>query len=145
SPVKTELPHVFSAIRLIDQDADAPIDAALGEFGTVITPPMQVSPEELRLNDPFDLPSLWANVVDDGMSEFRAAFGSGELPLTNGTTLRPYASVVLDIAGHEDVLAGDDQLQGGAGDDLMVGDNATIYTPLISGLLPLDNAMTDAR
>ncbi len=71
SPFKTELPHIYTGIRLIAMDDNAQMDVALDQFGTVITPPMQSTPEELRLNDPFDLPSLWANFVNDSAVDLR--------------------------------------------------------------------------
>jgi Ca2+-binding RTX toxin-like protein len=59
----------------------------------------------------------------------------GRTPITQGL-LAPqgpaYAAVVTDYAHHLGVLPGNDILSGGAGDDVLVGDNLVLQTPAVS-------------
>ena len=44
----------------------------------------------------------------------------------------PLASIITDVAHHLDLLAGNDKLFGGTGDDTLVGDNAVVFSPNVT-------------
>jgi Ca2+-binding RTX toxin-like protein len=50
----------------------------------------------------------------------------------DGTYLVPFTSIITDVAHHLDLLAGNDKLFGGAGDDKLVGDNAVVFSPSVT-------------
>ncbi len=51
------------------------------------------------------------------------------------------ASVVPDAIHHGDTLPGNDTIAGNGGDDMLVGDQATFYSPLLTGLPTIDNTL----
>ena len=55
---------------------------------------------------------------------FRILPDANVLTRLDGICLVPLASIVTDVAHHLDLLAGNDKLFGGAGDDTLVGDNS---------------------
>jgi Ca2+-binding RTX toxin-like protein len=85
--------------------------------------------------------------VDPLAGLLRQLAGLPTLPADNllhradGTSLVPFATVVPDLATHLDLVAGNDTLLGEAGDDVLTGDDATVFA------LPLtftDSLMSEA-
>jgi Ca2+-binding RTX toxin-like protein len=50
----------------------------------------------------------------------------------DGTILVPFASVVPELGHHLNLVAGNDTLKGGAGNDVLTGDDASIFAPVIT-------------
>ncbi|MCA9200731.1 MAG: hypothetical protein KDA87_24500, partial [Planctomycetales bacterium] len=144
-PFKTELPHVFNGVRIIGLEAAVAGQFQLGEFGSVVAPAIHVLPEELQLNDPFNLPNLWGNVVSDTQVEFDNLLDIGSLQNASGNEVRPFASVITDVVHHKDMLPGGDQIDGAAGDDLIVGDTGSVYSPLLPGIQSVVDAHQGVR
>ena len=65
----------------------------------------------------------------------------GSLRGRDGTEFRPFASVIPDTVNHLSLLAGNDQIEGGAGQDTIIGDNYTSAVPLRSGIASLDQSL----
>jgi Ca2+-binding RTX toxin-like protein len=106
-----ELPNVLHGLHLMNGGSP---------FGGVVSVVPGKDPNPLvgvltRLGS--DLPIL----PDDG------AFDRVE-----GTYLVPLALIITDVAHHLDLLSGNDQLYGGAGDDTLVGDNAIAYSSRVT-------------
>ncbi len=144
-PFKTELPHVVHGLRLIGLDAGVTVPIELAEGGSVIVPPATLRPEEISLNDPFGLPAMFGNVVSHLVGGLMQEAGAGPLLRSDGAVLTPYATVISDVANHADVLPGNDAIYGDGGDDFLIGDNAEIYAPLLTGLQSIDDAVTSVR
>ncbi len=58
--------------------------------------------------------------------------GVNRLLLSDGTWLLPFASIVTDVAHHTGLLAGNDLLLGGEGDDVLVGDAMVVFQPTLT-------------
>jgi Ca2+-binding RTX toxin-like protein len=138
-PFATHLPKIVNGLRLIGADgADLPI--LLEEGGSLIVPVATVYPEELN----FALPGLsGVSVMPNVVEAFRTVGVQDALPRTDGTVLVPYLAIVPDVVHHLDVLPGNDTIYGGPGDDLIVGDHATIFAPLLTGLKEIEDGIAD--
>ncbi|KPK77738.1 MAG: hypothetical protein AMJ79_02265 [Phycisphaerae bacterium SM23_30] len=139
-PFLTEIPHIFNGIRLIgiEDGVEAPI--LLHQGGSVIIPPVTLYPDELNNNSPFAFAVSLGTVLPDMVQDFIARSGADHLTQTDGNHITPYASIVTSIVHAGDVLPGNDAIAAGAGDDLVFGDNATIYSELMSELTGLEKA-----
>lgn len=144
-PFLTELPHIWSGVRLIDIASDANVPIELRFFGSVISAPLHVQSEEMRTNDPYSLPDLMGNIVPDVIEDFRAENSVSALTRSDGGSLRPYASIVPNVIHHQDVLPGADQVFGDDGDDLLFGDTADVFSPLLTGMQATEQARDAAR
>jgi Ca2+-binding RTX toxin-like protein len=167
TPASTDLPHVLNGVRLIEATAGGVV---LEPFGSALQVPATLYPEQLGLNQPFFLEFTLGHVLPELLPEVSNALldlaGAGPLPRTDGVNLRPLLALVPDVVQHacavpqEDalgqilpathlvdrcVLPGHDALDGGEGDDLLVGDNGLVYTPLVTGLTEIDAAAQQAQ
>ena len=147
-PYYTDVPKVVHTYRLIAERTPAQSQAPqaihginIDEFGSVIVTPYVQRPEEFNLNNPYNLPDVQSTVMDPLAVEIANA---GPLQRADGTTTKPYVSVISDIAHHQTNLPGNDQIFGDGGDDLIVGDDATVATPLVTGIQSIEFASDDA-
>ncbi|MCH2611972.1 MAG: dockerin type I domain-containing protein [Pirellulales bacterium] len=118
--------------------------------GSFILPASSVVPEELSLNDPYLFARTFGNIVSHEFTEATEQLQNGILRdryITTGpsTILVPYASITPRIVGNEHVLAGDDLIAGGDGQDWIFGDTATLYTGLLTGMHEVDQLADSTR
>ncbi|MFT7691453.1 MAG: Ca2+-binding RTX toxin-like protein, partial [Candidatus Latescibacterota bacterium] len=134
-PFESNLPQAVDGVRLIGQ-ADG-VGLALPEGGALVIPHLTLRPEEFTSF----LPGL--TYAPDPVPAFAQAVADEALVGDDGNAFVPYASIVSDIVHHIDMMPGNDNIDGGAGDDLIVGDNATVYAPLLTGLKEIVDASED--
>lgn len=129
--VKTDLPLVTQALHVIDQ-ADGS-NLALDPFGVIVTPTTTVTPHMT-----FGLfPSLSLNPPLQRKTSPRPVMG--DLRTNDGRSLSLLLSIVPDLANHMNQLSGQDSLFGGAGRDLLVGDDYSNVMPLGTGNASVDD------
>ena len=134
-PFDTDLPQVVSGIRLsgIAEGADVPL--LLDAGGAVIVPALTVLPEALTSRAPVltqvpetvDAFERWAH--DDGLRR------------VDGAAMSAYVALVPDVIHSLEALPGNDWIDGGVGDDFIVGDDLLAYSPLFPGLAEIDAAL----
>jgi Ca2+-binding RTX toxin-like protein len=93
----------------------------LSDLGTTIVPVLSVVPGG-------DLNPL-ASVITHVSSDLPILRDDNVLERVDGTYLVPLASIVTDVAHHLDLVAGNDKLFGGDGDDTLVGDHMVVFAP----------------
>ena len=127
-PHRTDMPTVTRTHRLIDTSVSSIV---LDEAGSVIATPVTQVPEEMDLNNPYGLPDLYGNV----WAQIAATNTSQARPLAqaDGRQLRTIAAIVPDVVHHIDALPGNDTIAGNDGDDFIVADNASVFSPLLNG------------
>lgn len=138
-PYWTDVPHISQGLRSIG-NVDTSMGIQLEEFGSVISAPMTFMPEEVQMNDPFNVPLAAGHVIAETQSKLFEEAGLQHLLLSDGTTLRIYAEVVSDVTHHAGVLPGNDMISGNGGDDWIFADNATFYSPLVTGMKPIEDS-----
>jgi len=167
SLVTSDLPHVFNGLRVIETGVGGVI---LEPFGSAVQLPATLYPEPLGLNQPFLLEFTLGHILPELLPEVSTALlnlaGAGPLQRADGVGWRPLVAFVPDVVrqacalpqvdaqgqiipgthlADRCVLPGHDSLDGGDGDDLLVGDNSLIYSPLVSGLVEIDAAAQQAQ
>jgi Ca2+-binding RTX toxin-like protein len=93
------------------------------DLGTTIVPAVSVVPG--RGTDP--LSGVWG-YLSGGYS---TPGNPNYLVRADGTWLLPFASIVTDVAHHTGLVAGNDRLIGGNGDDVLVGDALLVFEPTV--------------
>ena len=126
-PFDTELPHITHGIRLIEVDTGVTVPIELDPQGNLITPPIELEPQQLTFNKPFWLADTFGNIVSEAIEEISDAARAKSLSRSDGALLTPLAAIVPDAIHHADALPGNDTIAGNAGDDMLVGDQATFY------------------
>ena len=114
------LPHIVHGLRVLETASDVPIEVEFG--GSVIVPEIAVTPQDLSLTKPL------SDVVTGASPELQAVALNDSLARTDGTNLVPYISIIPDVGRHEGVLAGNDTIDGGSGDDNIYGDNLRAFS-----------------
>jgi len=134
-PFKTDLPQIVSGIRLISiaDGADVPLLLEFG--GSVIVPAISIRPEEFTFGAP------GVTYVSDVVPMFEELANNDALMRRDGAAVIPYLSVVPDIVHHVDVLPGNDIVDGGDGADLIFGDDARVFSSLLTGMKEIDDAV----
>jgi hypothetical protein len=117
------LPNVLRGLQLMDGSGQAEA-IVLGDSGTTIVPIVSALPGK-------DLDPL-VGVITQVTNDLPILPDDNVLHHGDGTYLVPFASIVTDVANHLDLLAGNDMLFGGGGDDTLVGDNATVFSPSVT-------------
>ncbi|MCA9170406.1 MAG: hypothetical protein KDB23_22165, partial [Planctomycetales bacterium] len=145
TPFDTELPHITRTIRLLEADNGVTVPFTFDARGNVISSPIELTPHEMSLNEPFWLTDTYANIASPTVDRMLDQVGAHELARTDGAKLTSLFTVIPDVLHHTDVLPGNDTVRGDAGDDLVVGDNAQFYSPLLTGFTPIDNATSDVQ
>ena len=131
----TDLPQVVQAIRLVSEDPSVPV--TLEPLGSVVIPKITSAPQELS---GMGMPAITGLV--NLLPGYVHQDVESSLPTTDGLGLVPYMAIIPDTTHHVDLLAGNDTISGGDGDDLIVGDNLTVYSPLKTGFAVLDARMS---
>jgi Ca2+-binding RTX toxin-like protein/acetolactate synthase small subunit len=126
----TELPIVTHGIHLIE--ANPTLNLNLGSYGTIVIPTLTMTTQAT----PTLLPTLtmMPNLIRDNSP----AIPIGSLRGTNGTEFKPLISLVADTVNHLDLLAGNDVINAGAGQDTVIGDNYVSVTPIRTGNATID-------
>lgn len=125
-------PSVAHALQLLPGGVEATAGISLTGQGNILLPWTTVVPG----HDVDPAQSL--------LAQFRGIPGApadNTLHRADGTVLMPFAAVVPGFAGHLDLVAGNDTLSGGADDDVLTGDNATV---LAANLIFTDALMEHA-
>ncbi|MBN2437042.1 MAG: hypothetical protein JXL20_00400, partial [Deltaproteobacteria bacterium] len=117
------LPNVLYGLHLMDASGQVG-GIILGDSGTMIVPIFSVLPGR----DVNPLPGLFTH-LESGLSILPE---DNFIARADGTSLAPLASIITDVAHHLDLLAGNDILSGGPGDDTLVGDNFTVFSPTVT-------------
>jgi Ca2+-binding RTX toxin-like protein len=93
----------------------------LGDLGTTIVPVVSMVPGQ----DLHPFIGVFTQLSDD----LPQLPQGNMLTRLDGTRLEPFASIVTDVAHHLELVAGNDKLFGGSGDDTLVGDNRVVFAP----------------
>jgi Ca2+-binding RTX toxin-like protein len=120
-----QVPNVVHALSLIDGPGSV-ADAAgvvLNTAGTTILPMVAVTPG----HDVDPLPGLLATLTANALVP-----GANALARADGSRLVPFATLVPAVQGHLGLVAGNDTLLGGNGDDTLVGDDATVLVTALT-------------
>ena len=134
--VAGDMPLVVSGIRLIDAAADTGILIPAG--GSLAIPAAALVPDELTRIEPTI--SLYTGLT----ALLVQAAGAGQLARADGACVEVYATLIPDIIHHQEVLPGNDLLDGGPGADLIFADNVRMTSPLETFCLKeLDRALSD--
>ncbi|MGP1387017.1 MAG: DUF4347 domain-containing protein [Thainema sp.] len=120
----TQQPILQRGFHLID--AATGVDLNLGTYGTVVLPHLQIAPQMIQ--GIFSPIALMPELTRDASPVPTI----GNLRRLNGTELTVFASVIPSMTGHQDLLSGNDAIQGADGQDTIVGDNYTNAVPLRS-------------
>jgi Ca2+-binding RTX toxin-like protein len=129
--VQRDLPTVQRGVHLIETRPGSPI--AIGPLGSILLSEATVVPKlnygllpTLSLTAPLNPATAAPPIVR-------------ELTTTNQTRIRPLLTIVPDLANHLSLLSGNDTINGGAGQDLIVGDDYSSFQPLRTGNAAVDN------
>ncbi len=131
-----DLPQILQGIRLIEDTSGF---LALPFGGSVIVPDMAVRPREVAFTRPrLDTfvnvtPELQAIALDDAL----------KTPADQDVVA--YLTAIPDVSRHAEVLSGNDEVTGGGGDDLVIGDDLEVFAPAAVVLRPIDEARQDIQ
>jgi len=120
------LPDVRQGLHLVSGGAGyvTPANIVMADLGAAIVPMASV------------VPGSRTDVLSSVLGYLSGApslpAGVNRLVRANGTWLLPFASFVTDVAHHTDLVAGNDLLVGGDGDDIIVGDSLSVFTPTVA-------------
>jgi Ca2+-binding RTX toxin-like protein len=120
------LPNVLHGLHLIAAaNGNGPVgDVVLGDLGTTIVPILSVVPGQ-------DFDPV-AGVLTHAGHDLSVIPAPNALTRLDGSRLVPLASIVSDVRHHLDLVAGNDNLFGGAGNDTLVGDNLVVFAPSVT-------------
>ncbi|EHP92392.1 Hemolysin-type calcium-binding region [Methylorubrum extorquens DSM 13060] len=120
SETASDRPTIVNAIRLIGAAAETGLVLPLG--GEVVVPALNLVPGVFGAGAPrIEVYPSMAGVVSD-------IAGSDPIRRSDGATLTVTASLVPSLYGTNNVLAGNDVIDGGAGNDTIYGDSSETYT-----------------
>ena len=120
-PYGTDLPLMMTGIRLRD-DLTGTLD--LDPLGTLVVPDFAVETVMTQATAPF------MQVVPPHAIDLQHIANNDLIAATDNTFLDAFASIVPDIRHHLDSQPGNDMLDGGIGNDTLIGDNLTIRSPM---------------
>jgi Ca2+-binding RTX toxin-like protein len=136
-PHDTDIPVVNTGVLLMGVSDPLSVPVYIDSFGVTISTAVTLSPEELTLNTPFNLPPNLSDYLN------RGATLSGQFAETlerfDGRRLQPMISIVPDVIRHTE-LFGSDEIYGDDGDDWLVGDQTSGFSPWVTGLDAVDVA-----
>ncbi len=120
SETASDRPTIVNAIRLIGAAAETGLVLPFG--GEVVVPALNLLPGAFGAGAPrIEVYPSMAGVVSD-------IAGSDPIRRSDGASLTVYASLVPSLYGTNNVLAGNDVIDGGAGNDTIYGDSSETYT-----------------
>jgi Ca2+-binding RTX toxin-like protein len=128
-PFDQQIPTITRGVHIIGQAAG--FDFNLGQFGTIVIPNARLTPEMSY----GILPALTLTpaLPTTGIP----AIGN----LTRGATLyKPLAAIIPDLSNHLDQISGNDVIRDLAGDNTLVGDNYSNFSPLRTGNPTVDQS-----
>ncbi|TVS20405.1 MAG: calcium-binding protein, partial [Planctomycetaceae bacterium] len=111
APFQTTLPQIVNGLRIIGTSPDVPLN--LPELGTLVFPKITLHPDRHLMAAPRLM------IISDVVPEFERLAAESSLERIDGALLVPYVAVVPDLVRHAHVLAGNDYLHGGGGDNLI--------------------------
>jgi Ca2+-binding RTX toxin-like protein len=113
------LPEVLHGLHLIPGGAGyvVPANIVMTDLGATIIPVVSV------------IPGRATNILSGAWGYLGNA---NRLARTDGTWLLPFASIVTDVAHYTGLVAGNDRLIGGDGDDVLVGDALLVFEPTVT-------------
>ena len=122
------LPLVTTVVRVLRAARDEEAwKVDLPFYGAVTNIPMWIAPEQTSRASvlrPVDDAALGTLVPEDMMMMLDAV-AAGDLELVaEDAVVRPFAAIVPDVLRHVQEVSGNDNLSGGAGNDVVVGDAA---------------------
>lgn len=133
---ETDLPQIVGALRLIEAAGGVPLD--LDPNGSVIVTNLVAKPGDLMA----DRPDL--QLVSGVNTALEETANHDALRRTDGSTMVPLISLIPDFIHHTSALAGNDDIAGDDGKDLIFGDHATVRSELRTGVEALQVAMDEA-
>ncbi|MFF9468200.1 MULTISPECIES: hypothetical protein [unclassified Methylobacterium] len=120
SEIASDKPTIVNAVRLIGAAAETGLVLPLG--GEVVVPALNLLPGAFGAGTPrIEVYPSMAGVVPD-------IAGSDPIRRGDGAMLTVIASLVPSLYGTNNVLAGNDVIEGGAGNDTIYGDSSETYT-----------------
>ncbi|MGI0486044.1 DUF4347 domain-containing protein [Pantanalinema rosaneae CENA516] len=129
----TEIPNVTRGLHLIERSPGVNIN--LGLDGVVVMPSVNLVPKMTYGL----LPTL--TLAPQPFRDSSPIPVIGDLQASDGSVLRPLMSIVPNLANHLDLLSGQDTINGGAGRDLLVGDDFSNVMPLRTGNPGIDGLL----
>ncbi|KAJ9468835.1 Iron-regulated protein FrpC [Diplonema papillatum] len=136
----SDIPLVTNVFRLLSVAGDdTPLRVA--SFGTVVSAPLTLTPEQAARSSA--LPSLEqasvATVLPHALSALHSWAKVADIERTDvAYGMRAYASIIPDAVGHAGMLQGNDMLNGGDGEDVLVGDTAMYHCLVNLDVVPLE-------
>lgn len=121
----TEIPNVTRGLHLITRSAGVNIN--LGLDGVVVMPAVNLTPKMTYGL----LPTL--TLAPQQSRDNSPVPVIGNLQAGDGSVLQPLVAIVPNLVNHLDQLSGQDTVNGGAGADLVVGDDFSNVMPLRTG------------
>ena len=138
-----DIPTITYGLRLFNAPQNSTL---LPENGQFISPRMEVLPEQFSFNSAYDLSTIDTHASSDETQQaMTAAENTTNIANIGAADLIPIATFIPQIHGHRLVLAGNDQISGGAGRDFIVGDNSLAITPILTGLNEINNVQDSVR
>ena len=113
-------PTIVNAVRLMAAPASAGFALPLG--GAVVVPAATLLPQALNATAPR------IEIYPTMSGTISALSGAGPLQKQDGTGLTVYASVMPNLVDTRRVLFGNDVIEGGAGDDVIYGDDSQMFS-----------------
>jgi Ca2+-binding RTX toxin-like protein len=126
----TEIPNVTRGLHLIERSAGVNIN--LGLDGVVVIPAANLVPKMTYGL----LPTL--TLAPQQFRDSSPVPVIGNLQTNDGVILQPLLSIVPNLVNHTDLLSGQDIVRGGAGRDMVVGDDFANVMPLRTGNAGID-------
>ena len=129
----TEIPVVERGIHFIGQSND--LDFNLDIYGNVVIPNLTMEPKAVSSLYPTTTVSPILT-RDNSPSPI-----VGSLRDNDGNEFKVEATVIPDIVNHLHLLPGNDQINAGAGEDTVIGDNSCNFEPLRTGDSSTDSSL----
>ncbi|MEM6398913.1 MAG: hypothetical protein AAF757_01595 [Cyanobacteria bacterium P01_D01_bin.116] len=129
----TEIPVVERGIHFIGQSDE--LDFNLDIYGNVVIPNLTMEPKAVS--------SLYPTITVSPILERDNSPSPivGSLRDNDGNEFKVEATVIPDIVNHLHLLPGNDQINAGAGEDTVIGDNSSNFEPLRTGDSTTDTSL----
>ena len=137
-PFDTQMPQVYNGTRIV-ADATGTLGFDIAQGGMLITAALDIQPQEMALNGMILTDLLTQKSAR--YQDFTSLLGIDNLAYSDGTEGRVFAAVTTDVVHHQNILDGNDVIDGGAGDDQIYADRASFYAPMVTGF----HEITEAR